>query len=67
MFTSSDFPWFIVNENDDSLFWSNEYGWVDYYSADSFDDDEHKVLNLPANGKWFCFLDSKNLTANFYN
>lgn len=43
--------WIIVNEADDSLFWSNSWGWTtdDY---DSFTDTEQKELNLPIEGKW---------------
>jgi hypothetical protein len=42
----------IENLNDPFLFWSNEDGWVDYYSADSFTEEETKELNLPFDGKW---------------
>lgn len=44
--------WFIVNQNDSFLFWSNENGWTDYYSADSFNEEETKTFNLPDEGSW---------------
>lgn len=44
--------WMIVNTEDRNLFWSNEDGWVEYYSADSFNDDEKDTLNLPLEGEW---------------
>jgi hypothetical protein len=44
--------WCIVNRNNDELFWSNKFGWVDYYSADSFSENEMKTLNLPIDGSW---------------
>ena len=38
--------------NDDTLYWSNETGWVDLDSADRFNDKERRSLNLPMEGYW---------------
>ena len=46
--------------NGEDLFWSNEMGWVDLESSDSFTEEETKTLNLPINGSW-CHLDSVEL------
>jgi hypothetical protein len=46
----------IKNLTDPLLFWSNEDGWVDYYYADSFTEEETKELNLPFDGEWVCWL-----------
>lgn len=42
----------IGNREDPNLFWSNDLGWVDPYSADQFNDDEKSRLNLPIGGYW---------------
>ena len=46
--------------NGEDLFWSNEMGWVDLESSDSFTEEETKTLNLPIDGSW-CHLDSVEL------
>lgn len=39
--------------NDPELFWSNEYGWVEFdCGVDYFTEDETNYLNLPIEGKW---------------
>jgi hypothetical protein len=32
--------------------WSNDIGWVDYDSADRFDEEEKDSLWLPFDGEW---------------
>lgn len=44
---------FVVgNRTDPNLYWSNENGWVDPYSADRFTVEEQRTLNLPIDGYW---------------
>jgi hypothetical protein len=38
--------------SEDHLFWSNEIGWVDWDSSDSFSEREVMMFNLPIGGKW---------------
>ena len=44
--------WMILNIYDPTLYWSNEFGWVDYCDADSFTADEKNELSLPIDGLW---------------
>lgn len=37
---------------DDHFWWSNEDGWVDKESADTFSDHERQTLRLPRGGEW---------------
>jgi hypothetical protein len=41
----------IQNKNEYDLFWNNEYGWVDFDTADIFHKDDVKTFNLPIEGK----------------
>jgi len=47
----------IVNENDNGLFWSNTYGWIDNDDNTTelaiFSKEEKEIFNLPIEGKWF--------------
>lgn len=42
----------IVNENDETLLWSNTDGWVDDECFDTFTLEESEELYLPVEGKW---------------
>jgi hypothetical protein len=42
----------IRNEDDDQLFWSNEFGWVEAGSEDFYTQEERDTLNLPHQGVW---------------
>ena len=44
--------WMIVNVVDQTEFWCNDYGWCDYYDADSYTSEEKEELNLPIDGEW---------------
>ena len=44
--------WTIRDEEEEELYWSNEYGWVYYKYADVFTDEERNTLNLPLGGIW---------------
>ena len=48
----NDKRWMIVNTLDQTEFWSNDFGWCDYYDADSFTTEEMNKLHLPINGEW---------------
>jgi hypothetical protein len=48
----NDKRWMIVSTLDQTEFWSNDFGWCDYYDADSFTTEEMNKLNLPINGEW---------------
>ena len=39
-------------EENEHLYWSNDLGWVDFCSSDTFTKDEMWNLNLPIGGKW---------------
>lgn len=44
-----------IDETDDdgvSLFWNNEFGWVNQSEADIFSSEEMIELNLPIGGVW---------------
>jgi len=43
---------YIIYSPRERLYWSNEWGWVDRRSADTFSAEEQKYLNLPIGGKW---------------
>ena len=43
--------WVIANI-DESLFWSNQDGWVDLGSATRFSTDDRYSLRLPIAGSW---------------
>jgi hypothetical protein len=43
---------YIRNVNDNELFWNNEYGWVDFSTADIFFTYEVETLRLPIDGEW---------------
>lgn len=61
--------WTIAYDSDDdaAVFWSNEDGWVDRDSADTFTDPDHRILNLPDGGRWEllgeCEADYEELTS----
>ena len=42
----------IICENDNDLFWSNEWGWVDTPIFDLFTREEMESLFLPNEGRW---------------
>lgn len=42
----------IMCVNDNDLFWSNEFGWVETPTFDLFTDEERQNLNLPHEGQW---------------
>ena len=50
----------VNNPGQESLFWSTEIGWVDYFESDTFTEEEVLTFNLPINGSW-CHLDSVEL------
>jgi hypothetical protein len=41
----------VGSAQDQSLFWSNEFGWVERY-YDTFSREETEELDLPINGRW---------------
>ena len=49
----------VVSSDDEILWWSNEQGWVDYDSSDTFTEIEKWQLNLPIEGKWVSILAPK--------
>lgn len=42
----------VRNANDDQLFWSKKYGWVEAGSETIFTEEERKTANLPIIGVW---------------
>jgi hypothetical protein len=44
--------WIIQNTKVSYLYWSNTYGWANYYSADTFSQLEKEQFNLPMDGQW---------------
>lgn len=42
----------IQNITDKTLFWSNDWGWVDWPNCDIFTEVEKSTFNLPIEGKW---------------
>jgi|PlaIllAssembly_1097288.scaffolds.fasta_scaffold11206_7 hypothetical protein len=44
--------WIIRNVNDNSLAWSNEFGWVDNDTYTVFSGAETEYLQLPVEGRW---------------
>ena len=45
--------WIIVNSDDNSLVWSNSFGWVsEDGDFDTFTPEERETLNLPIGGEW---------------
>ena len=42
----------IENEVDNSLLWSNAWGWTDGDDFDVFSFDEKEDFDLPMKGKW---------------
>lgn len=44
--------WMIVNAEDQNEFWSDDFGWCNYYDADSFTTKEKEQFNLPIDGEW---------------
>lgn len=47
-----EYNWRIVCENDGTLFWSNEDGWVDLESSTPFSVNDIGGVNLPVEGLW---------------
>ena len=45
----------IQCQSDNTLLWSNEYGWVDNDSFDEFTLKEKETLNLPIEGEWILY------------
>jgi hypothetical protein len=37
----------------ETLYWNNDIGWGDFYSATSFTTEQKKTLSLPIDGIWF--------------
>ena len=52
-FARQGIEYLIQREDNSAMFWSNEYGWTDIESADSFSIEEIESLRLPMQGKWF--------------
>ena len=50
----TDDPWIIANVNDSNLYWNNEIGYVDIYSADRYSQEDKELYQdrLPVEGKW---------------
>lgn len=42
----------IINEADNDLFWSNDFGWVGTPTFDLFTRKEMETLFLPLEGRW---------------
>lgn len=40
------------NDDGNSLYWSNDIGWVDRSSATEFTEAQMASLNLPIDGQW---------------
>ena len=44
---------FVIIEDRDGKYWSNDLGWIDYISsADVFTKEETVIYNLPIGGEW---------------
>lgn len=42
----------VENNNDNSLLWSNAWGWTDGDDFDVFTFDQKEDFDLPVEGKW---------------
>jgi hypothetical protein len=43
----------IINKHNKSLFWSNEFGWIENKKqATKFNKQEMNKINLPIDGEW---------------
>lgn len=43
---------YVIFSKTERLFWSNTYGWTDFWIADYFTEKEKNILNLPIGGEW---------------
>jgi hypothetical protein len=43
---------YVIFNNRINLFWSNNVGWVDYFSCTQFTEGEKECFNLPVDGVW---------------
>jgi hypothetical protein len=43
---------YVIYSKTEGLFWSNELGWVDYFSCTQFTQEEMECFNLPIGGVW---------------
>jgi hypothetical protein len=41
-----------TEKNGERMYWSNEFGWCDYDSAERFAESDRKSLKLPFGGEW---------------
>lgn len=42
----------VTVEDGETMYWSNQQGWVTIHDADVFSVEEQRVLNLPLEGHW---------------
>lgn len=58
----------IRNIKNNSDFWSNTVGWVDYAGFDVFSEYERNTLSLPTDGEWVTISinDDENVAADTY-
>jgi hypothetical protein len=42
----------IVDDDGNTEYWSNEWGWVEGDMADLYTDNEHQQFTLPIEGEW---------------
>lgn len=40
-------------DQEDTLYWSNQKGWVGIAQSDGFSNEEKNILNLPIGGQWW--------------
>ncbi len=43
---------YTIQNQTNGLAWSNEFGWVDAESGDTFTAHERETLSLPIDGEW---------------
>lgn len=48
----TEIEYHIVNKTDPTLFYSNDWGWVDWEHSDTFTEADTNTFNLPMDGKW---------------
>ena len=43
---------YVIFSKKENGFWSNELGWVDYFSCTQFTEEEKECFYLPIDGAW---------------
>jgi ADP-ribose pyrophosphatase YjhB (NUDIX family) len=54
----ADYPRYLIR-NPQGDYWSNDWGWVDYASADIFSHLEKERFDLPSEGQWVPLAESR--------